>query len=115
MQSLGYQKRLCSLQMAADCYFFYNLIIAIYMSVYHFIWQGKEKSVSINIDEENRVLIDFIDDEIVAKVGGRIMLKTGEKETLYILNGNEIISLLEAEDLLDSIQLSTGKRISSFP
>jgi hypothetical protein len=95
--------------------FFYNLIIVTYMSVYHFMWQGKERSVSINIDQKHTVLLDFIDDEIVAKVGGRIMLKAAGKQTLYIWNRNEIISVMVAEDLLDSIQLSTGKRITSFP
>lgn len=44
------------------------------MSLYHFYWRGKERTVSIDKRRKDSVTLHFIDQEIVDLIGGHLLV-----------------------------------------
>jgi hypothetical protein len=78
------------------------------MGLYHFLWEGKERSVSVNKMGNTLVSLRFLDSEISRRVTSHSLIrKTGEE--LSYLNKSDIASLEEADRLLKSIETSLGR------
>jgi hypothetical protein len=80
------------------------------MALHHFIWQGKERAVALNRGVNDRILLDFVDDDIIQHVSPRIVL-ANEKG---LVNEAEIISKEAAAQLLRAIEEGIGKPMTTW-
>jgi hypothetical protein len=72
------------------------------MGLYHFNWQGKERTVAI-YQGTQELLLNFIDAEIIEKVGSRISLKKGSNE-----------ASLRLKEIFDSINNAAGQFLEEY-
>ena len=72
------------------------------MGLYHFNWQGKERTVAI-YQGRQELLLNFIDAEIIEKVGSRISLKKGRNEVN-----------IRMKEIFDCIKSTTGHFLEDY-
>ncbi|HUC82834.1 MAG TPA: hypothetical protein VMR70_18135 [Flavisolibacter sp.] len=78
------------------------------MALYHFNWQGKERTVSVKRVEQNMFSLAFIDNEIIQQVADHLLLEKAKNHYEY-QNKENIVSLEAAASLVNSIEASVGK------
>lgn len=83
------------------------------MGLYHFLWQGKERSVSMERLKNKMVLLSFIDDDIIKLVHSQLLIEIEGRNISY-LNENEITSLTDAKRLVSSIEQAIGKPVQRW-
>jgi hypothetical protein len=83
------------------------------MGLFHFSWEGKLRTVSINRVDHAMVLLTFIDAEIISRVHSQLLIDTGGNQHFY-LNRKDVVSLEDAEHLVHSIEIAVGKSVEQW-
>lgn len=73
------------------------------MALYHFNWEGKERTVSVRRVALNLLSFRFIDAEIIQRVASHLLLEKAINSYEY-RNREEIVSLEAATSVVTSIE-----------
>jgi hypothetical protein len=80
--------------------------------MFHFHWDGKERSVSISRSEDGLVL-HFVDQQLVDTLGGKVFLARKDEGWDYFTSITKT-QLQLLTDLLQALELNTGKDLKSL-